>query len=259
MNNNIGEEYASLALKRFLDTTTNDVQTSALVNRALADKISTETINSKVNNQLKSIYTSMNRINPKFNESSKNYGTIKQDILDVLTDYELALTEYSDYYDLQLEELILKKVELESSLIGKVFKEENLKKDEDFSIRTKDKDTLKLTFSEKAKNIAEKVTYKKQINKIVDLRDVIRLQELNDLEVEQNKKITMKISKIQEKDKTNQSEIIGIENEIKKISKKIDEINEKKRIGLETAMESKDRWISVTLKKPSVWSFCKQI
>ena len=132
MNNNISEEYASLALKRFYDTATNDVQNSALVNRALADKISTETITQKVNNQLQSIYTSINRINPKFNETSKNYGTIKKDILDVLTDYELALTEFSDYYDVKLEELILKKVELESNLIGKVFKEENLKREEDF-------------------------------------------------------------------------------------------------------------------------------
>ena len=55
MDRKIGEEYASLALKRFYDTATNNIQTSALVNRALADKISTETINQKVNNQLNSI------------------------------------------------------------------------------------------------------------------------------------------------------------------------------------------------------------
>ena len=80
---------------------------------------------------------------------------------------------------------------------------------------------------------------------------------MNDLEVEQKEKIKNKISKIHEKNKTNQSEIVNIENEIKVISKKIDEINEKKRLGLETAMESKEKWISVTLKKPSVWSKTK--
>ena len=103
MNNSLGEDYASLALKRFYDSTTDNIQTSALVNRALTDKISTETINQKVNNQLNSIYVSMNRINPNFNETSKNYGIIKKNILDVLTDYESALTEFSDYYDKKLD------------------------------------------------------------------------------------------------------------------------------------------------------------
>ncbi|MBR2290198.1 MAG: hypothetical protein IJ867_06400 [Clostridia bacterium] len=233
------------------------MQTSALVNRALADKISTETINQKVNNQLNSIYTSMNRINPKFNENSKNYGVIKQDILDVLTDYELALTEYSDYYDAQLEKLILKKVELESNLVGKVFREENLKKDETTRIKLKDKDTLKMTFSEKAKNVAENVAAKKQEEKPVDFVDIRKLQDLEDLEQEQTNRLDKKISKIQENNKTNQAEIAGIENEIKKVSKQIKELNEKKRLGLEAAMETREKWISVTLRKPSVWSKTK--
>lgn len=257
MDKNMGEEYASLALKRFYDTATKNIQTSALVNRALADKISTETINQKVNNQLNSIYTSMNRINPKFNETSKNYGIIKQDILDVLTDYEVALTEFSDYYDLKLEDLILQKVELESSLVGKVFREENLKKDERNKIISKDKDFLKLTFSEKARSIADKFSLKKQANDAIDSIDIRKLQELEDLEVEQNNKLDKKISKIQENNKTNQAEIAGIENKIKKIEKQIKEINEKKRLGLESAMETREKWISVTLKRPSVWSKAK--
>lgn len=257
MDKNMGEEYASLALKRFYDTATKNIQTSALVNRALADKISTETINQKVNNQLSSIYTSMNRINPKFNETSKNYDIIKKDILDVLTDYEVALTEFSDYYDLQLEELILKKVELESNLVGKVFREENLKKDEKAKIISKDKDTLKMSFSEKAKNIADRVELKKQSHNAIDFVDIRKLQELNDLEIEQNQKLDKKISKIQENNKTNQAEIAGIENQIKKIEKQINEINEKKRLGLEEAMETREKWISVTLRRPSVWSKTK--
>lgn len=254
---NIGEEYASLALKRFYETATSNIQTSALVNRALADKISTETISQKVNNQLSSIYTSINRINPKFNETSKNYGIIKQDILDVLTDYELALNELSDYYDNQLEGLILKKVELESNLVGKVFREENLKKDENIRIKFKDKDTLKMSFSEKAKHIADKVSTQKQSNSSVDFTDIRRLQDLNDLQIEQENRLDKKISKLQEKNKTNQAEIAGIENEIKKVSKQIRELNEKKRLGLESAMETREKWISVTLRKPSVWAKTK--
>ena len=185
MDNNIGEEYASLALRRFFDTTTNNIEVSALVNRALADKISTETINKKVNNQLNSIYAQMSRINPKFNESSKNYKTIKQDILDVLTDYELALTELSDYYDVQLEELILKKVELEANLVGKVFREENLKKLENNKIKFKDNDTLKSGFAEKTQNILDQMAANRQSNNSIDLTNIRRLQDLSELENEQ--------------------------------------------------------------------------
>lgn len=257
MEKKISEEYAGLALKRFYDTATNNIQTSALVNRALADKISTETINQKVNNQLSSIYASMNRINPKFNETSKNYGLIKQDILDVLTDYECALTEYSDYYDIKLEELILKKVELESNLVGRVFREEAIKKDEDKKIRLKDKDYLKLSFSEKTKNIVDKFSVQKSEKSEIDFKDIRHLIDLEDLEIEQNNKLNRKISKIQENDKNNKNEIAGIEKEIKKISNEISEMNEKKRLGLEEAMETREKWISTTLRKPSVWARTK--
>lgn len=227
------------------------------MNRALADKISTETINQKVNNQLNSIYASMNRINPKFNETSKNYGVIKQDILDVLTDYELALTELSDYYDVKLEKLILQKVELESNLIGKVFREENLKKDETIKIKFRNTDTLKMTFSEKSRNIAKQVSDKKQSHKAIDFSDVRKLQDLSDLEKEQAHRLDKKILRLKENNKMNQNEIIQIEDEIQKVSKKIKEMNEKKRLNLENAMETREKWISTTLRKPSVWSKTK--
>ena len=258
MNNNLGEDYASLALKRFYDSTTDNIQTSALVNRALTDKISTETINQKVNNQLNSIYVSMNRINPNFNETSKNYGIIKKNILDVLTDYESALTEFSDYYDKKLENLILKKVELESNLVGKIFREESLTKDETIKTKMKDKDYLKMSFSEKTRDIATKVSAQKSSNNTINYMDIRALKDLTDLELERNNKIDKKISKIKENNENNQSEIKKIESEIQKVSKEIIEMNEKKRLGLEEAMETRDKWISVTLKKPSVWAKTKR-
>lgn len=258
MNNSLGEDYASLALKRFYDSTTDNIQTSALVNRALTDKISTETINQKVNNQLNSIYVSMNRINPNFNETSKNYGIIKKNILDVLTDYESALTEFSDYYDKKLENLILKKVELEANLVGKIFREEALTKDENIKTKMKDKDYLKMSFSEKTRDIATKVSAQKSSNNTINYMDIRALKDLTDLELERNNKIDKKISKIKENNENNQSEIKKIESEIQKVSKEIIEMNEKKRLGLEEAMETRDKWISVTLKKPSVWAKTKR-
>lgn len=242
----VNEEYASLALKRFFDTATENIQTSALVSRALTDKISTETINQKVNSQLNSIHASMYKINSKFNEKSKNYNVVKKEILDVLTDYELALTEYSDYYDYKLEELILKKVELESHLVGKIFREENFKSEE--NEKAKQTDKLKSTFAETTKRILEKFSIKKKENQI-NVQDISRMQDCLDLEQEQIRKLDKKVEKVQEKNRTNMSEIIEIEKEIKKISSEINSINEKKKLALEAAMETKDKWIATTVKK----------
>ena len=252
MKENINEEYASLALKRFYDTTTNTIQMSALVNRALTDKISTQTINQKVNNQLNSIYTSIYRINSKFDENSKNYEIVKREILDVLTDYENALTEFSDYYDLKLEKLILKKVELESHLVGKIFKEESLKMNEDKSIKNKDNDKLKISLSNRTKNIFEKINLNKKEDNYVNVENFSIMQDYIDLEKEQDKKINKRILKFQEKNKTNMAEIVGLENQIKKISAQIDEMNNNKKLQIESAMETREKWIAKTLRKPSV-------
>jgi hypothetical protein len=257
MDENMGEEYASLALKRFYDTATDDIQMSALINRALTDKISTETINQKVNNQLNSIQASMYRINPKFNEKSKNYNIVKKEILDVLTDYEVALTEFSDYYDIKLEEMILKKVELESHLIGKIFKEESFKSAENTKVKEKQNDKLKLSFSEKAKNILEKFSVRKKEESLVNIQEISKLQDCVDLELEQDKKLNKKITKLQENNKTNQAEIAKLENDIKNITNEISKINEEKRLALEDAMETRDKWIATTIRKPSVFEKAK--
>lgn len=257
MEENISEEYATLALKRFYDNATDNIQMSALVNRALVDKVSTETINQKVNNQLNSIHASMYRINPKFNETSKNYGFVKQEILDVLTDYEKVLTEYSDFYDNQLEELILKKLELESHLVGKIFKEEALKYSENKNTKIKENNKIKISFSQKAKSAFEKFSFRKNEEKIVNVQDINRLQDCIDLESEESERIDKNISKLQEINKTNMSEIVGIENEIAKLTMEIQNMNNKKKNGLENAMETREKWISITLRKPSVFTKAK--
>jgi septal ring factor EnvC (AmiA/AmiB activator) len=199
----------------------------------------------------------MYRINSKFNENSKNYGVIKKEILDVLTDYELALTEFSDYYDTKLEDLILKKVELESHLVGKIFKEESFKTDENNKNKEKQSDKLKLSFSEKTRSIFDKFSIKKKNEKQINFQEINKLQDCVDLENEQNKKLDKKLAKVQEKNKTNQAEIAKLENDIKRITDEITQINETKRLGLEEAMETRDKWIAVTIKKPSVFKRAK--
>ncbi len=253
MNSNTNEEYAQSALKRFFDTATENITMSATLNRALADKISTETINTKVNNQFNSIQISMYKINPKFNEKSKHYDVIKKEILDVLTDYEATLTEYSEYFDNKIEELLLKRVELESHLIGKIFKEENLKSVENKREKEKETDKLKNTLVETNKKFFEIFSNKKKENKL-NIQDMRKLEDSIDLEKEQTQKLNKRVEKIQEKNRTNMSEIAGVEKDLKNVNKQIKELEENKKILLEEAMETKDKWISKTIKKPFSFS-----
>lgn len=256
MSEKITEEYASLALKRFYDNSTENIQTSALVSRALTDKISTETINRKVNNQLNSIHASMFKINPSFGENSKHYGEIKKEILDVLTDYEAALTEYCDSYDVKLEDLILKKVELESNLVGKIFKEESYNTDENFKMKVKQSDKLKQSFSERAESIFKRFSTREK-NQGINPYDISMMNEYRDLEREQDKYLDSNITKVHESNKTNLAEIEDLEKKIKSVTKQIEDINAKKKEAVEVAMETGDRWISATLKKPSVFTRAK--
>ena len=240
MSKYTNEEYAQSALKKFFDTATENITMSATLNRALADKISTETINTKVNNQFNSIQVSIYKINPKFNEKSKHYDIIKKEILDVLTDYEATLIEYSNYFDAQIEELLLKRVELESHLIGKIFKEENLKSVENKKEKEKETDKLKNTLVEKNKKFFEIFSNRKKENDL-NAQDIRKLEDSLDLEQEQSKKLNRIVEKIQEKNKTNMSEIAGVEKDLNNVNKQIRELQESKKILLEEAMETKDK------------------
>ena len=111
------DAYVAMVLKGVYERTSEGIQLDAMVNRALTDKITSETINQKVNSQMNAISVGIRNINPKFNEKSKNYDITKTAILDALTHYEAALVELSEFYDGKIEQLILRKVELESHLL----------------------------------------------------------------------------------------------------------------------------------------------
>ena len=45
-----------------------------------------------------------------------------------------------------------------------------------------------------------------------------------------------------------------LEKEIRSINDEINKINERKKLALEEAMETKDKWIATTIKKPHIFS-----
>lgn len=105
--------------------TSEKIELNAILKSVYTNKISVETINTKMNHQLNSIEFTIDRINPKFRENSKNYDKIKDELITSLSEYELVLKQFSQKYDKKIEDLILNKVELENKLVLEISNENN--------------------------------------------------------------------------------------------------------------------------------------
>ncbi len=105
----------------------NKIKSDAIISRALADKITTEAIDEKVDAQLNSIKVQIHEINPNFKDDKKYYEIAKQTIQDSMKRYEDNLLTLSKPFDNQIEKLILEKAEIETSVAGDFLAENYLK------------------------------------------------------------------------------------------------------------------------------------
>ena len=258
MDRNVNEQYISMVLERIWNKNSENIQMEAIVNRALTDKISTETINTKVNSKLNAITLEIKNINPKYNENSKNYDTTKAEILDALTNYETALIELSDFYDEKIEQLILKKVELDTKKLGLLMKDEILVQKAERKVDEKKNITLKI--SEGVKSLFEKISVKNQ-NKDKDYIDVSlfnKAQDMQDIEQEVDEKLEKNVKKVKEDSNKNAELVKSLEKEIKLIDEEINKINERKYQSLMNAMEIGEKWIAVNVKRPRAFGKIKR-
>mgnify|MGYP004593790859 FL=1 len=258
MDKRINEQYISMVLDKIWKQNSENIQMEAIVNRALTDKISTETINTKVNSKLNAISVEIKNINPKYNENSKNYDSTKADILDALTNYETALMELSDFYDEKIEQLILKKVELDTQKLGLLMKDEILLEKTEKKVDEKENLTSKV--SKGVKGIVEKINFKNQ-NKEKEYIDVSlynKVQDIADIKQEVNQKMESRVKKAKEDSSKNSNQIQKIDEQIKNIDLEIKKVNEKKQQNLMNAMEMGDKWIAVNLKRPKAFTKIKR-
>lgn len=258
MDKRINEQYISMVLDKIWKQNSENIQMEAIVNRALTDKISTETINTKVNSKLNAISVEIKNINPKYNENSKNYDRTKADILDALTNYETALMELSDFYDEKIEQLILKKVELDTQKLGLLMKDEILLEKTEKKVGEKENLTSKV--SKGVKSIVEKINFKNQ-NKEKEYIDVSlynKVQDIADIKQEVNQKMESRVKKAKEDSSKNSNQIQKIDEQIKNINLEIKKVNEKKQQNLMNAMEIGDKWIAVNLKRPKAFTKIKR-
>ena len=258
MDKRINEQYISMVLDKIWKQNSENIQMEAIVNRALTDKISTETINTKVNSKLNAISVEIKNINPKYNENSKNYDSTKADILDALTNYETALIELSDFYDEKIEQLILRKVELDTRKLGLLMKDEVLLEKTEKKVDEKENITSKV--SKGVKRIVEKINFKNQ-NKEKEYIDVSlynKVQDIADIKQEVNQKMENRGQKAKEDSSKNSNQIQKIDEQIKNIDLEIKKVNEKKQQNLMNAMEIGDKWIAVNLKRPKAFTKIKR-
>lgn len=242
-----------MSLKKMYDESESIVKTNAMVKRAYTDRISFDTINEKVTAQMNAITVGINEINPKFKEGSKNYDIIKQMISETLANYEKALIELSEFYDGKIEQLILRKVELEANLIGSILNQEYLEEKIKRKNNQKENDRVKKSVKDNIISAIEKLKNRKKEKNEIDTRDINSLLDKQDVEGEIDNKLLQRVEKTVKDRKENTDSIGKFEKEIALIDDEIDKINERKQKSIYDAMEVGDKQIAVNIKKPKVF------
>jgi len=240
-------------LKKLYDESQNKVETEAMVRRAYTDRISTDTINEKVTAQMNAIKTGIYEINPKFKEGSKNYDTTKKLVSETLANYEKTLIELSEFYDGKIEQLILRKVELEASLVGSILNEEYLSEKVIRKNEQKDNDKVKKSVTDNIKSAIEKITNRKKAKNEIDFNDISKLIDGQDVVSEIDTKLNKRIEKTVEDKKINKEFLAKVEKEIALIDDEIDKINERKKQSIYDAMEVGDKAIATNIRKPRMF------
>lgn len=111
------DEYNAMLLRNNYEEIKEEIALNAVLKIVYFDKKSNQTINVKMNHQLNSMEATIHQINPKFQEKSKNYDKIREEMVQVLDSYEDALKQFANKYDEKLKEMLFQKVELESKLL----------------------------------------------------------------------------------------------------------------------------------------------
>lgn len=241
------------SLKKLYDESESRIKAEAFVCRAYINKISFDTINEKVNAQLNAVKTSIYEVNPNFRENSKNYDQIRELISETLANYKDTLVELGKFYDGKIEQLILRKVELEASLVGSLINKEHLHRKIDRRINQKKNDELKKSVNENIESALQEIRAKKEEQAPVDPNMIFKIIDGQDVANEVEVKNTLNLAFAENRKRDNENSIEKIEKEISLINNEIKRLNEQKRKTIYEAMEVGDRAISKNIKKPKVF------
>lgn len=249
----LNEQEICQNLEKLYNESESRVKTNAIIRRAYIDRTSSDTINQKVNAQMNAIKIGIYEINPKFKEGSKNYDSTKELVTQTLADYEKALIELSEFYDGKIEQLILRKVELEASLVGSILNEEYLYQKVVKKTEQKENDKVKKSVKDNIKSVLDKFVNRKQANKEIDPRTLENLVDGQDVAIEIEQKLEGRIEKSLTDKKINKEFIDKTEKEISLIDSEIAKLNERKIKSIFDAMEVGDNQLTTNIKRPRVF------
>ena len=250
---NLTDQEICVNLKKLYNETENRVKTNAMVSRAYIDKVSTESINNKVTSQMNSIKTGIYNINPKFKEGSKNYEETKKLVTETLASYEQALVELGQFFDGKIEQLILRKVELEASLIGSILNDEYLREELVADTDKKDNDRVKLSVKDSIKFVLERFKIKKtEKTNIIDPMEISKLMDKQDIVCEMDEQFSSNIEKRKVAKVRNMEFSKKLEKEISLINSEIERINERKKESISKAMEVGGTEMVANIRRPRV-------
>ena len=250
---NLTDQEICVNLKKLYNETENRVKTNAMVSRAYIDKVSTESINNKVTSQMNSIKTGIYNINPKFKEGSKNYEETKKLVTETLASYEQALVELSQFFDGKIEQLILRKVELEASLIGTILNDEYLREELVSDTDKKENDKAKLSVKDSIKSVLERFRLKKtEKANAIDPMEISKLMDKQDIVCEMDEQFSSNIEKRKDAKVKNTEFSKKVEKEISLINSEIERINERKKESISKAMEVGGTDMVTTIRRPRV-------
>lgn len=250
----LSKQEVCIALKRLYDETENNVKTEAKIRRAYVNKVSEEVISEKVDNQLNSIKAEIYRLNPNFREGSKNYDRTKEIVTETINNYEKALIDLSSFYDGKIEQLILKKVELEAGLIGSILNDEYLYNMIIEVENTKKNDKLRKTLKENFNNVLKRFLKKKEENNISDPNMITKLIDSNDVDVEIKESVVDMLERFSNEKTQNKENMLRFEKEIAMVNAEIDRVNERKKKSIYDAMEVGDKSLTTGIKRPRLFT-----
>lgn len=244
-------------LMKLYEESKGKITADAIVNRAYVDKLSEQTINEKVNAQMNSIKTGIYNINPRFKEGSKNYEATRKLVSETMTNYQQALIDLSSFYDGKIEQLILRKVELEASLIGSILNEEYLTETISEKNSQKENDEVKRSVKDNIKAVLEKIKNRRKSNSEVDPKMITNLLDQQEVAIELDEKLSNSVEKIIKDKNDNKDFMDSVEKEIALINGEIDRINERKKTSIYDAMEVGGKELTANIKKIRIFGKIK--
>lgn len=250
---NVSEVEICESLKKLYDESENRVKSDAFVCRAYVNKVSIDTINDKVNAQMNAVKIGIYEINHNFKETSKNYEQVRELVSETLTNYKDTLIELSNFYDGKIEQLILRKVELEASLVGSLLNDEYLYRKINRRINQKENDKVTKSVKDNVKIFLDKIKSKKDEKAPVDPNVIYKAMDAQDVIYEVDEKNSTSLTSAENNKKENLESMAKIEKEITLINSEIERLNEQKRKAINEAMEVGDKSIAKNIRRPKVF------